>query len=194
MPKALVQKTEAPKTMAEFAQLRAPEKESLKQHWLHIKVKRLWWKVSKLLWETKDPLRYMCAVAELVIRTNCSDILHRPTDTVYSAHNAETLTRGFSAMIDDMEHGREFRNNPILTLGREMEVATFLLSNTAYVSATAHMNFHAVSIWLLGRFALSDLRALPEASAAFNHKTIADHAQTWTKYLESVLQARIGSV
>lgn len=191
MPKALVQNIDMPKSMAEFAQLQAPLPEPLKQTWLHIKVKRMWWGISRVLWKTKDPLRYMCAVAELVIRTKCDETTHKPGQTVFTAHNADSLTRGFATLIDMMSKDREFRNVPILTIGREMDVATFLLSEGVYLNAAAHMNLHAVCIWTLGRFALVDPKGLPDQSALFNHNQVVSQCETWTKYLESILRVRL---
>lgn len=191
MSKALVQTVDIPKSMAEFAQLQAPQQEILKQSWLNLKIKKLWWTVSKKLWKTKDPLRYMCAVAELVIRTGCDEQTHNPTSFVFTAHNAVTMTRWFSTMIQYMTEDREFRKIPILTLGRDMTVAEFLIDDGKYVNANAHMNFHAVSLWILGRFALVDPKTLPEEAAVFNSETVAGNCSNWTAYLESILQARL---
>lgn len=179
--------------MAEFAQLQAPQREILKHSWMQIKIKKLWWGVSRKLWKTKDPLRYMCAVAELVIRTWCDEQTHNAGDTVVTAHNAAALTKGFSALMHNLTTDKEFRNISILTMGQEMTVAEFLLDGDVYVNACAHMNFHAVTIWLLGRFALANPKELPENSAVFNHNTVVSMAPTWTKYLESILTARLKS-
>lgn len=193
MLKVLAQKT-LPKTMAEFAQLQAPGQAFLKNTWFDRKKKVLWWRVSKVLWETKEPLKYMCALAELVITTTCSEEVHKPSDILLTPCDAESLTRGFGSLMDNMSKDKEFRSNIALTLGREMTVAKFLLSKDEYEKAIPHMNFHAVSIWLLGRFALASCETMPEVSAYFNQNTIVALCPTWTKYLESILQARLQMV
>lgn len=146
--------------------------------------------MCKALWETKEPARYMSALCELVIRSHCNDVTHRPSDVILSAHNAVSMTRGLQAMIQFLEQDKELRNISILTLPNKMLLSTFLLDEGMYVNARAHMNFHAVSLWILARFALANPKEMPEQSAILNHQIVNGQVSSWNAYLESILQAR----
>lgn len=177
--------------MAEFAVLMAPQQKKLKLTRWGVNNKKLWRWVSAKLWKEKDPLRYMCALAQLVIQTDCDDSYFIPTATIATSHSAVSMTKGFAALVSYMSSDKEFKNISILTITGKMNVASFLLSEDVYVSAKAHINFHAVIIWLLGRFGLADVKQMPEQHAAFNKNTVVSAAPIWIAYLESILEVRL---